>query len=70
MGYGLPLEFPASSSLEIVGTRLSGVVRRSRPSSLPKGCVDERRAGLDRPHARKARGLTRNKLASTKGDQT
>jgi hypothetical protein len=37
IGHGLPLEFPASSSPEIVRTRPSRVVRRSYPSSLPKG---------------------------------
>jgi hypothetical protein len=39
MGHGLPLEFPASSSPEIIRTRPSRVVQRSPPSSFPKGCV-------------------------------
>jgi hypothetical protein len=38
-GHGLPLKFSANSSPGVVGTRPSRVVRRFRPSSLPKGCV-------------------------------
>jgi hypothetical protein len=53
----LPLEFPASSSLEIVETHPSGVVRRSCPSSLPKGCtrvvrLKTGRTLIDLTHAR------------------
>jgi hypothetical protein len=72
-GHGLPLEFPASSSPETVGTHPSGVVQRSHPSSLPKGCVRVVRSKMSRtlirPHAHEARGLAPNKLASMKGDQ-
>jgi hypothetical protein len=35
-GHGLPLEFPTSSSPEIIRTRPSRVVRCSHPSSLPE----------------------------------
>jgi hypothetical protein len=56
-GHGLPLEFPASSSPEIVETRPSRVVRRSHPTSLPKGRVrvirlKTGRTLIDHTHAR------------------
>jgi hypothetical protein len=74
MRHELPLEFPATSSPEIVRTHPSGVVRRSRPSSLLKRCVRVVRLKTSRtliqPHAHKAWGHAHHKLASTKEDQT
>jgi hypothetical protein len=73
-GHGLPLELPASNSPEIVETHPSMVVRRSHPSSLPKGCVRVKQLkneqNLDRSHAHEARGFVRNRLAPTKEGQT
>jgi hypothetical protein len=66
MKHGLLLEFPINSSSEIVGTRLTRVVRRSPPLLFflkeREGRTIKDGQDSDRPRVHEARGLDRRRL--------